>query len=135
MSSVAENLASFIGAESTLGTFTPAAITGRSIYKFASAPNRIPLHIRTGQQSLGNPTERKRFSQVEFHGKGSCYVRIYVDGIWISDGTVTMSETPDKMRRFGIPTGTRGYTIDVEFCGDADIRAVEFSYKSMDSTS
>lgn len=136
MATVIDNFTGFYGAESALSSYSPTSLTGRSIYKFNSAKDaRVPLHIRTGQQAFGDPTERKRFSQLEFHGKGTCYVRIYVDGVWIADGIVTMTESPDKMRRFGIPTGTRGYTLDVEFCGDADIRAVECTYSSMSSPS
>ena len=93
------------------------------------------MFVRTGQQSFGTPAERKRFTQVEFHGKGTLYVRIYVDGIWISDATVTLSESPSKDRRVGIPTGTRGYVMDIEFCGDADLRAIEFEYKPMQRSS
>lgn len=144
MASTQENFTSFYAAESTLSGASATTVTGRSIYRF-NPPHgavKIPLHIRTGAQTLhnvadmrrydaGDPVARKRFRQVEFHGRGNLYVRIYVDGTWIADGTVTMTETPSKDRRLGIPIGTRGYNIDVEFCGDADIRAVEFSYDHM----
>ena len=93
------------------------------------------MSIRTGQQAFGNPTERKRFQQLEFHGKGTVKCRVYVDGVWICDASATMSETPTKERRIGIPVGTKGYTLDVEFCGDADVRAMECAYSSMSETS
>lgn len=79
--------------------------------------------------------ERKKYRQIEFHGKGTLYCRVYVDGVWICDGSVTLTETPSKDRRLGIPIGTRGYNIDIEFCGDADIRALEVTYDNMSSTS
>ena len=148
MTTTQDNFNTFYAAESTLSSATPASLTGRSVYRFNPpyGVTRIPLHIRTGAQTLhnvsdmrkydaGDPVGRKRFQQIEFHGKGSLYVRVYVDGTWICDGTVTMTEAPSKDRRLGIPTGTRGYTIDVEFCGDADIRAVEFTYEYMSSPS
>ncbi len=138
MTTTQDNFNSFYAAESSMSSVNPPALTGRSIYRFAPPymPTRIPLHIRSGAQTFNQvPVERKRYDQIEFHGKGSLYVRVYVDGIWICDGTVTMTETPSKDRRLGIPTGTRGYTVDVEFCGDADIRAIEFSYRPMVSTS
>ncbi len=83
----------------------------------------------------GGAMERKRFRQIEFHGRGSLYCRVYVDNIWICDGSVTLTETPSKDRRLGIPIGTRGYNIDIEFCGDADPRALEVTYDEMSSTS
>jgi hypothetical protein len=137
MAQTQDNFNSFYSAESTLSSAAPATINGRSIYRFAPpyGVTRVPLHIRTGEQAIGNPSDRKRFQQVEFHGKGSLYVRVYVDGSWVSDGTVTLTENPSKSRRLGIPIGTRGYMIDVEFCGDADVRAVEFTYEYMPSPS
>ncbi len=132
----------FTGAESIIGyPFAPTPLVGKAIYKFNSTSSvsnnrqRVPMFIRTGAQAFGQPAERKRFTQVEFHGKGTLFVRIYVDGVWISDATVTLSEAPSKDRRVGIPTGTRGYTIDIEFCGDADLRAVEYEFKPMARTS
>ena len=131
------NFQNFYDAECLLSLpqeMTP--LTGRAIYKFNSSnTSRIPLSIRTGQQALGNPTERKKFSQIEFHGKGTVRCRVYVDGVWICDNVATMTETPTKDRRIGLPTGTKGYTLDVEFCGDADIRAMEITYSSMSETS
>lgn len=85
--------------------------------------------------SFGDPSERKRFQQIEFHGKGTVFCRVYVDGVWIVDASATMTESPSKDRRVGIPVGTRGYTVDLEFSGDGDIRAVEFSFTPMSSTS
>jgi len=148
MTTTQDNFNAFYAAEATLSSTTPTLLNGRSIYRFNPpyGVTRIPLHIRTGQQTLQNmhdfrqydaadPVARKKFQQVEFHGKGSLYVRVYVDGTWICDGTVTMTETPAKDRRLGLPVGTRGYTVDVEFCGDADIRALEFTYEHMQAPS
>lgn len=140
MASTQDNFNAFYAAESTLSSAAPTTLNGRSIYRFNPpyGVTRIPLHIRTGACQMGNPggaMERKRFRQVEFHGNGTLYARVYVDGTWICDGTVTLTETPSKDRRLGIPTGTRGYNIDIEFCGDADIRALEVAYDEMAATS
>lgn len=140
MTTTQGNFSTFYAAEATLSTASPATLNGRSIYRFnpSYGQQRIPLHIRTGANPMQNPggaMERKRFRQVEFHGKGTLYVRAYVDGIWIADSTVTLTETPSKDRRFGLPIGTRGYTMDLEFCGDADLRALEVTYDEMSSTS
>ena len=140
MTTTQDNFNTFYAAESLLTNAAPTTLNGRSIYRFAPpyGVRRIPLHIRTGASPMANPggaMERKRFRQIEFHGKGSLYCRVYVDGIWICDGSVTLTETPSKDRRLGIPIGTRGYNIDIEFCGDADIRALEVTYDEMSETS
>ena len=146
MASVTENLAAFVEAQAEIGTpFVPSVLTGQSIYQFDAGPQRIPLFIRTGQLAMRDqrnpwyappPVERYRFDQIEFHGKGTLYVRLYVDGAWITDSIVTMAETPAKDRRFGVPRGTRGYTPDLEIAGDVEyLRAIEFTYRAMSSTS
>jgi hypothetical protein len=130
------NRKNFKAAESTFDYMTPIAITGRSIYRFnGSITDRIPMHVRTGQQSFGMPSERKKFTQVEFHGRGTVSVRVYIDGVYVASGTATMTESPSKDRRIGLPVGLRGYTIDLEFAGDADIRAVEYETKKMSGKS
>ena len=123
--------------EMTMSVNSPAtALTGASVWKFGtSLTTRIPIHCRTGLQSFGDPTERKRFRQIEFHGKGSVYCRVYVDGVFICESNATMTETPDKERRIGLPVGTKGYCMDVEFAGDAEVRAIEFTISKMASTS
>lgn len=137
MTSTQDNFIAFYAAESTLASATPATINGRAVYRFAPpyGSARIPIHIRTGAQTFGAPDERKRFQQIEFHGTGSLYIRAYVDGVWIADGTITMTETPSKDRRFGLPVGTRGYSLDIEICGDAAPRAIEYTVSPTSSTS
>jgi len=100
----------------------------------------MPIHLRTGQQSLGSVTERDQFHHVEFHGyginPGTARVRIYIDGKYVCDDQVTLSENPTKTRRTCIPIGRQnGYTIDVEIAGQCEIRAIEFCYQPMPSTS
>lgn len=127
-----KNLAGFITAQSKMESFDPLSIGGRGIYRFAaSKTSRIPMHVRTGYTALGSPTERKRFKYVEFHGEGMIHCRVYVDGIIVVDTTVNMDESAFRFRRIGIPTGTRGYAIDLEFSGNAKVRAVEYGYMPM----
>jgi hypothetical protein len=123
----------FYAAQSMLSSAAPTPLNGEAIYRFAPeySSTHIPLHIRTGAQSFGSPSERKRFKQVEFHGTGTLYVRAYVDGVWISDGTVTLTENPSKDRKFSLPIGTKGYTLDLEFCGDADPRIITYEISPM----
>lgn len=136
MSNTQQVFHGFYAAQATIDDYAPTALTGRAIYRFSpTAKSRVPLHVRTGAQSLGNPTERKRFGYIEFHGKGTLFCRVYVDGVYICQKSVTLTESPSKIRNIGIPVGTKGYTMDVEFSGDADIRAVEYAFKPMDGTS
>lgn len=107
---------------------------------FADESTPIPFHIRTGQQTLGDIAERKRFKYIEFHGygvnPGTLRARIYIDGIYICDGLVSLSENPDKRRRVNIPIGKQiGYSIDVEIAGCANLRAIEFTVEGMHSQS
>lgn len=139
MTTTQDNYSLFYAAESTLsGPPVLTQLNGRSIYRFNPQHNesgKVPLHVRTGAMTFGAPHERKRFRAIEFHGSGTIYVRVYVDGTWISDGSVTMSESPSKNRRMGLPIGTTGYAVDVEFCGDANIRAVEFDITGLSGAS
>lgn len=131
MSSTQENFNGFFAAQATMATFAPTTINGRSVYKFNSASQNIPLHIRTGQQSFGNPAGRKKYGHIEFHGSGTITCRVYVDGVYVCDRSATMTEDSSKSRRIGLPVGTKGYTIDLEIVGDARIRAIESSYTPM----
>ena len=137
MTTTLDNFNAFVAAENTLSTCAPNTLSGRGIYKFnpPQSTTRIPIHVRTGAIRIGELTDRHKFQQIEFHGNGTLYVRVYVDGTWICDGTVTLTETPSKDRKLGLPIGTKGYILDLEFCGDADIRAVEFSSAPMSSPS
>ena len=56
-----------IGFKNTLDV---TALSGNAIYRFdpKDSMDVIPIHIRTGAQSLGYPTERKHFRAIEFHG-------------------------------------------------------------------
>lgn len=132
----------FTTAESLLGVDMSSVSSVDSVIGelFVDESTLLPFHIRTGQQCLGNIAERKRFKYVEFHGfgvnPGTVRVRIYIDGIYICDGLATLSETPDKKRRVNIPIGKQmGYTIDVELCGCANIRAIEFTFEEPNSQS
>ena len=137
------NSSEFVAAESKMSSsFAPSAADYLGVYSFNINNNivpgskpRIPMHIRTGQQSIGTPADRKRYRQVELHGQGTCWVRVYVDRVFIHEGSVTLSENPSKSRRLGIPIGTRGYTIDIEIAGDANLRAVEYECESMNGDS
>lgn len=130
------NFDTFYASQSVMSANTPIQVSGRGIYRFNASPiQRVPLHAKTGQQAFGAPSDRKRYTQIEFHGKGTLYCRIFVDGVWIQDASVTLTENPSKDRKIGIATGTRGYTMDIEFSGDADVRAVEYTYKPMPNQS
>ena len=118
-------------------TFVYPYADGDAVYKFnASSLGAIPLFIRTGAQSLGAPTERKRFNRIEFHGEGInngvLAVRVYIDGRYLCDGRVTMTENGTCVRRVNLPVSKAvGYAIDVEFTGMVRLRGMEIRYEVM----
>jgi len=107
---------------------------------FTDESFKLPFHIRTGPQGLGDVSDRKNFSHVEFHGYGSTpgtlRVRVYIDGRYVCDGNVTLSENPNTHRRINIPIGRKiGHTIDLEICGNANLRSIEYTFEGTDSPS
>lgn len=122
-------------------SFTPASTTGMGIFElFADNNVDIPMHVRTGQQSFGQFAERKTFEQLEFHSVGpissTAKVRVYIDGKYISEASVTTTEDPNKSRKMNLPVGKNaGYVHDVEFCGAINLRALEFGINQMAGTS
>ena len=118
-----------------------SSASGLGVYSFASdSTTRIPFYIRTGQQALGDPMERKRFKHVEVHAdnyrSGSLAIRIWIDGVYVCDGILSPIETPTANRKINLPRGKNtGYVIDVEMAGDADLRGLEFHFSPMNATS
>ena len=121
-----------IYAEATLATSLSTGATRQvGVYElFSEERFKIPFHVRTGAQSMGSPSEKKIFHFAEFHGRpGTFRVRIYIDGRYVCDGRVVLSESSNRHRRVNIPLGKRvGYSIDVEFVGDAAFTAIEFGF-------
>jgi len=117
------------------------ATSGLGVYSFATDPStNIPFYVRTGQQSLGDPTERKRFDHIEVHADnfkvGTIAVRVWVDGHYVCDGMLVPAETPSKVRKLNLPRRMNtGYVIDLEMAGDINIRAIEFHFDAMRATS
>lgn len=115
-------------------TFVYSGSDGDSIYKFDDGDGRLPILIRTGEQSLGTPSERKHFRQIELTGQGVnnglLGVRVWIDGRYLCEGRITMTETSTCVRRVNIPVSKSvGYTIDVEISGSADIRGMEIKFE------
>ena len=86
-------------------TFTPDVLTGAAIYRLDPRYSKdiIPIHIRTGAQTLGAPTERKHFGSIEFHGEGInngwLSVRVWIDGRYLCEGRATMSDNGNCIRK------------------------------------
>lgn len=136
------NFDQFVQSQCTMNPVTNWGVAfGTGVYSFATDPStRIPFYIRTGQQSLGDPTERKRFDHIEIHSdnfaNGTLAVRVWIDGHYVCDGMLVATETPSKVRKLNLPRKMNtGYVIDVEMAGDVDLRAVEFHFDAMRATS
>ena len=113
-----------------------AANAGLSTWKLFNGKGNMPLVIRSGQKGFGNTTERRKYGHLEFYGNGTLYVRCYIDGNWIADDTVSLTELPNKERMFNLPKGKRlGYNLDFEAYGDTNRLVVEYVYAEMESPS
>ena len=117
-------------------SFSPTPLTGGAIYRFdpQGETTKLPILIRTGAQSLGSPSERKHFRQVELTGEGYnnglVGVRIWIDGRYVCEGRITMTDTATCVRRINLPVNKSvGYTIDVEISGMANIRVMEIKFE------
>ena len=124
-----------IGFKNTLDI---TALAGNAIYRFdpKDSMDVIPIHIRTGAQSLGYPTERKHFRAIEFHGEGInnglLGVRIWIDGRYVCEGRATMSDNGNCIRKVNLPVAKSvGYSIDIEFTGTVRLRGMEIKYEAM----
>lgn len=136
------NFDKFVLAQCTMNPVADWGVPyGLSLYKFDSAVDTlIPYYIRTGEQAFGDPVERKRFKQIEFHSdgpsSGTIACRVWIDGRYVCDGIMTPTETPNRVRKINLPRGMNtGYTIDVEIAGTVPFRALEFGYEPMARTS
>jgi hypothetical protein len=113
-----------------------ATNTGLSVWKLFSGKSNMPLVIRSGQKGFGNTTERRKYDHLEFYGNGTLYSRCYIDGSWIADDIVSLTEVPTKARKFNLPKGQRiGYNLDFEAYGDTNRLVVEYGYTDMESPS
>jgi hypothetical protein len=132
------NMDVFIGAQSSMNS-SPSwgTASGLGLFTFGSSKTgSIPFYIRTGQNACGDPTERKRFNNIQIHSDGSrggtIGARVWIDGRYVCDGRLTPTETPDKRRKLNIPKNQNtGYVIDVEIAGDIPTRAIEYNFDGM----
>lgn len=108
--------------------------SNRSVWELFAGQRNIPMRVRTGRMSIGNPTENKKFKYIEFYGAGTLQVRVFIDGSEVVTATLDEIEKPLKPRKIGIPLskGRSGYVLDVEFVGDIAHAAMEVTYE--DST-
>lgn len=121
-----------------LNTFATEDVVGSAVYRFDPKDSKdvIPIHIRTGAQTLGAPTERKHFRSIEFHGEGinngSLGVRVWIDGRYMCEGRATMSDNGNCIRKVNLPVSRAvGYAIDIEFTGMVRLRGMEIKYEVM----
>jgi len=133
---------SYLQYQRTMGVgvdFSPAGTATRKVSEFfANDKVLIPYHIRTGDNTLGEPLVKKKFRDVRFHAledKGTLHVRIYIDGRYVCDGQSTVAVNPNKIRQVNIPVQKcMGYCIDLEISGDVPLRGVVFTYDLLDGT-
>lgn len=90
---------------------------------------KAPIHWVGPDDGLGNPFDRKRIRAIIMHGAGTAAARVYVDGRFVTEGTLVATQDPDRPRRLNLPRGSTGYSIRVELWGyfEMDSLNVEFS--------
>lgn len=113
----------------------PPLATNPTIYTFNSSRQNVPIRYLSPDINFDARHERKRFRFIEFHGRGTAAVRVFVDGRLINSGNVCATEDPSHQRKFMLPRGTRGYTLKLEVAGLIDIRLIEVAYEPMPWTS
>ena len=124
-----DNLSAFIAAESQFNaTFSPVASNQRSVYRWEGSREKIPMYIRSGEFNCGLPAQRKFFNYIDFHGDGTANIRIYIDGAFWSQSTLTGQESWDIPRRLNLPAGTRGYGLSFELIGPYNLRGMDLSF-------
>ena len=139
MANFVENYQKYLESQiSFSNTFSPDSLNGVGIYRFdpKDSSEVIPIHIRTGAQTLGAPTERKHFRSIEFHGEGInngwLGVRVWIDGRYLCEGRATMTETGNSVRKVNLQVSKAvGYAIDIEFTGMVRLRGMEIKYEVM----
>ena len=114
-------------------SFSPTTVASLGLGLWESnQTEKIPYHIRTGMNSMDEPSTRKKFWDVRLYDAGTTgtlHVRIYIDGRYVCDGRAVTVPGPNKTRQVNIPNGMNtGYAIDVEFAGDVSFRCIEFNY-------
>lgn len=114
---------------------TTAPTTARVLARWGKGRERIGWYIRSGPMSQGRPTVRKRYRYLEFYGSGSVEARVSVDGTVVAQGVVSAIETPSHARRLNLPRSCRGYAMDVELAGSAELMALSLAFDGMPSES
>lgn len=125
-------LTQFIAAQSEFNAaFAPPQILGTSIFRWEGGQERMPMYIRSGEYNCGAPNERKWWHNLKFHGDGTCQIRVYNDGAFIAQATLTAQESWDNPRRINLPSGSKGFGLSFELVGQYNLRAVEIGFNTM----
>ena len=125
----------------TVTPFLYSKRDGKSLWTLFSGRENIPVAVRSGyqQDSTSNRSssayvsnsmgERKKYEKIELNGKGSANVRVFIDGLVIASGNVSLVDSPARCRSVNIPKGSRtGYNLDVEIFGEVDKLLTEVFY-------
>lgn len=125
-------LTEFLAAQSQFNTnLDLSALDSPAIYRWEGGLERMPMYIRSGEYNCGAPNERKWWHNLKFHGDGTCQIRVYNDGAFIAQATLTAQESWDNPRRINLPSGSKGYGLSFELVGQYNLRAVEIGFNTM----
>jgi hypothetical protein len=112
--------------------------TGSALMRFNPlSALKVPIRIRSSENSAGSPQLRKRWREVRVFGDGTCQLRVYIDGelITLANGetaaVIDCTDKPGYPRRILLPPGTWGESIAYEIIGSIDIRAIQAGFDWM----
>lgn len=101
---------------------------------FDSPSGYLPGKICTKHFAGPDASDRARWRAIAFHGEGTITVQVYVDGVFIIEQVVTMTEAPDQSRVLNLPRGTSGYYLRYDFTLErGHVRLAEIYYETMNA--
>lgn len=96
-----------------------------------SMSESMPIMFITPDDPADNPTIRKKFTKIEYHGTGTALMRVFVDNLLIARYPVNDAENPEKSRVIRLPSGTTGYNLRIEMVGYFVLNYLEYTYDTM----
>lgn len=95
-----------------------------ALLRLNRSEDRVPIVVTSADLAFGDRARRKRFRFLEAHGRGTGTFRVYCDGRYVAQQTVTATQTPDWARKMNLPRGTTGYCLRYEITGELEILGV-----------
>ena len=114
----------------------PSGATGQMVYaRFGEGPRPLLAFVDTGlvypgnNNQMGDPSLLRYFYGVKFGGKGTLYLRAFVDDVLVQQGYVTLEEDAFQASYLNMPRGGAvGYGLRLQISGLAWWRYYEIDW-------